>query len=134
MPSKLRAGGTFPYILEDDRVEGASPQYKINVLSYQQSMLCSDLRAEFIATTDKQERLRIVSELLTMEVEECLISEYKQVSFFDYLTELECWELINTATMGANLSNEQRKKFVSPLKYETGSSVEDAAAKNVATE
>ena len=53
-----------------------------------------------------------------MTVADCLIDGYLSEPLPSFLTNLECWELINAATEGASLTPDQRKKFVSALQSE----------------
>jgi hypothetical protein len=127
MPSKLKAGGTFPYILEADRADGGPPQFSLRVLSVFENDELGQLRVAFVEAKAAQ-RTELLQQALTMTVAKCLIEGYENEPLPSFLTNLECWELINGATEGASLTPDQRKKFVSALQSEMDFSAGDAAA------
>jgi molybdopterin-guanine dinucleotide biosynthesis protein len=128
MPDKLRAGGSFPFILEGDRTETQSPQFKIRVLSASDNDAVIELRDEFIAAKEKTDRRQIVGQILDRCVSEVLIEGYSTVDLQDLLTDRECWELISAAIEGAALTAEERKKYVSPPQFASEQSANDAVA------
>ena len=127
MPSKLKAGGTFPYILEADRADGGPPQFNLRVLSVFENDELGQLRVAFVEAKAAQ-RTELLQQALTMTVAKCLIEGYENKPLPSFLTNLECWELINGATEGASLTPDQRKKFVSALQSEMDFSAGDAVA------
>jgi len=127
MPSKLKAGGTFPYILEADRADGGPPQFNLRVLSVFENDELGQLRVAFVEAKAAQ-RTELLQQALTMTVAKCLIEGYENEPLPSFLTNLECWELINGATEGASLTPDQRKKFVSALQSEMDFSAGDAVA------
>ncbi len=126
MPSKLKAGGTFPFTLEADRNDGQGPQFNLRVLSVFDNDELGQLRTEYIGEKQADKRTELLQQALSMTVAACLIEGYENEPLPSFLTNLECWELINAATEGASLTPEQRKKFVSPSPSETECSVGDA--------
>lgn len=125
MPSKLKAGGTFPFTLEADRNDEQKPQFNLRVLSVFDNDELGQLRLEYIeAKADK--RTELLEQALSLTVAACLIEGYENEPLPSFLTNLECWELINAATEGASLTPEQRKKFVSPSPSETDCFAGDA--------
>jgi hypothetical protein len=128
MPSKLRAGGTFPFILADDRGDTTEPQFNIRVLSVLENDQLGQIRNSFINESHPAKRSELLNTALAMTVADCLLEQVSGEPMLSFLTPLECWELINAATEGASLTAEQRKKFVSPPLSETDSSAEGAAA------
>jgi len=127
MPSKLKAGGTFPYILEADRGDGGPPQFNLRVLSVFENDELGQLRVAFVEAKAAQ-RTELLQQALTMTVAKCLIEGYENEPLPSFLTNPECWELINGATEGASLTPDQRKKFVSALQSEMDFSAGDAVA------
>lgn len=127
MPSKLKAGGTFPFTLEADRDDATGPQFSLRVLSVLENDELGQIRTAFIEAKAAQ-RTELLQEALTMTVAECLIEGYESEPLPSFLTNLECWELINGATEGASLTPDQRKKFVSALQSEMDCSAGDAVA------
>lgn len=125
MPSKLRAGAGFPYIMEADRGEVTEPQFTLRVLSADDSDALVDLRNEYTSTDDDKKKRQIRNQMLGIAVVECKVSSEPVSSI---LTDLECWEVITAATAGAMLTADERKKFVSPPLSETGNCASDAAA------
>ena len=129
MPSKLKAGGTFPYILEADRSDGVQPQFAIRVLSAFEDGELNAIRDEYIATHGQPaKRTDLIKQALVMTVAACHIENIKADALMSELTARECWELINAATEGATLKADERKKFVSPPPCETDSSADGAEA------
>ena len=128
MPDKLRAGGSFPYVLEGDRTGTQSPQFKVRVLSASDNDAVIDLRDEFISAKEKSDRIQIVGQILDRCVDEVLIEGYSKVDLQDLLTDRECWELISAAIEGAALTAEERKKYVSPPPSDSEQSANDAVA------
>jgi hypothetical protein len=127
MPSKLKAGGTFPYILEADRGDGGPPQFAIRVLSAFEDGELNAIRAEYIAATGQPaKRTELIGQALAIVVGGCHIEGIKADALVSELTALECWELINAATEGATLKADERKKFVSPPPCETDSCADGA--------
>ena len=127
MPSKLKAGGTFPFILEADRGDGGQPQFSLRVLSVFENDELGQLRVAFVEAKAAQ-RTELLQQALTMTVAKCLIEGHENEPLPSFLTNLECWELINGATEGASLTPDQRKKFVSALQSEMDFSAGDAVA------
>jgi hypothetical protein len=125
MPSKLKAGGTFPFTLEADRNDASGPQFNLRVLSVFENDELNQLRVPFVEAKGEK-RTELLQEALAMTVAECLIEGYQNKPLPSFLTSLECWELVNGAAEAASLTPEQRKKFVSPPPCETGSSADDA--------
>lgn len=128
MPDKLRAGGSFPYILESDREQEQKPQFQIAVLSAADNDAVIELRDQFIAIKDKSERTKTLQSILERCVKSVCIEGYGVEDLRELLTERECWELASAAINGAALTPEERKKFVLPPQSETDSSVNDAEA------
>lgn len=125
MPSKLRAGGVFPFTFEEDR-DGTLHQFMLNVLSAEQADILSDIRTSFLAATDGKERARLESEALAITVNRCLIEGCTVEGLRGVLTHTECWGLINAAQEASTLSASEKKKFVLPLLSETDKSADDA--------
>jgi hypothetical protein len=124
MTSKMKAGGTFPFVMEDDRDQATPPVFLIRVLSAYDDAEVSRIRSDFIAAKDAMERLAFTQEAITKCVAEA--PEGMAVAELTHrITAVGCWHLINAATEGASLTVEQRKKYVSPASSETDSSVED---------
>lgn len=126
MPSKLRAGGVFPFILADDREETTDPQFNLRVLSAQENAELSILRTEYIAAETLLERLKVLRSALSLTVVDCFLSDSEPIE--SLLTETECWEVINGSSGGSLLTAEERKKFVSPHLSETANFVGDVVA------
>jgi hypothetical protein len=134
MPSRLKAGGTFPYILEADRGDGPDPQFSIQVLSAFDDGEIASIRAEYIAATGQPaKRAELLSRALAISVSGCHIAGWSVDSLTKNLTSLESWELINAATEGASLTAEQRKKYVLPSPSETDCSAETADRETVSS-
>lgn len=114
--SKLRAGRTFEYKLESEREDPEADVFSIRVLSGEQDDTVSELAKQYVATTDKTEKQSIFEQLLVATVASCPWAG----TLRSVLTDRECWELIGAAREGASLTAEERKKFVSPSKSETG--------------
>lgn len=127
MPSKLRAGGLFPYILIEDRGDCTDCRYNLRVLSCDDNAMVLDLRNEYVAAKDPKQRNEVFRSILDLCVDDA-------ASVTSVLTERECWELIGAAIEGAALTADERKKFLSPPPSETENSADDAAAASVATE
>lgn len=127
MPSKLKAGGTFPFTLEADRGDATEPQFNLRVLSVFDNDELGQLRVAFVESKADR-RTELLQKALAMTVAECLIEGYETEPLPSFLTNLECWELINGATEGASLTPDQRKKFVSALQSEMDFSAGDAVA------
>jgi hypothetical protein len=125
MPSKLKAGGTFPFTLEADRGDATGPHFNLRVLSVFENDELGQLRVAFVEAKAAQ-RTELLQEALAMTVADCLIDGYLSEPLPSFLTNLECWELINAATEGASLTPDQRKKFVSALQSEMDFSAADA--------
>ena len=126
MPSKLRAGGVFPFILIDDRAETTDTQFTLRILSAQENAELSCVRGEYVNSKSLEERLRFVRSALALTVVDCFLSDSDPIE--SLLTETECWEVINAATEGATLTADERKKFVSPPLSEMECSAEGVAA------
>ena len=109
MPSKLRAGGVFPFILADDREETTDAQFNLRVLSAQENAELSILRTEYIAAETLLERLKVLRSALSLTVVDCFLSDSEPIE--SLLTETECWEVINGSSGGSLLTAEERKKF-----------------------
>lgn len=116
MPSKLKAGGVFPYTLEADRTD-SEPQFEIVVLSSEENESIGELRRQYLENKDG--RNAYLDQMLGMAVKRCLIPGHENAKLRAILTDLECWELINAATAGAVLTPEERKKFGLQVKLET---------------
>ena len=126
MPSKLRAGGVFPFILIDDRAETTDTQFTLRMLSAQENAELSAVRGEYVNSKSLEERLRFVRSALALTVVDCFLSDSQPIEAL--LTETECWEVINAATEGATLTADERKKFVSQPSSEMECSAEGVAA------
>lgn len=126
MPAKLRAGGAFPYILEEDREIVSQPQFQIKILSVDDNESLNELRQSYVTVDrgDLKKRNEIAQQALDLTVASYSIPEWDG-PLFKLLTERECWELINAATSGASLTADERKKFVSPPQSATGSCASD---------
>lgn len=125
MPSKTRAGGSFPYILEEDRSEVTQPQFAIRILSVSDNEAVVDLRDEFVENSDRIKRKEIMKSIMEITVASVLQEELNPLQ--ENLTERECWELINASILGSALTADERKKFALPQQSDTDSSVSDAA-------
>ena len=127
MTSKMKAGGVFPFVMPADREDESPATFQIRILSAFEDVEVSELRKQFLATKDASERRAIMQKAIdacvTESPEGVAVSELTR-----HLTFVECWELVNAATVGASLTADDRKKFVSPPSLETDSSVEDAPA------
>lgn len=132
MPDKLRAGGTFPYILEADREETQSPQFALRVLSVGDNAKLNDLREQFLSTKQPSERSDHLQSMLDLSVGKVMAKECEPLQ--EVLTERECWELINAATMGAALSPGERSKFALQPKSTSGESASAAAEETAKAE
>jgi len=126
MPSKLRAGGVFPFILKDDRADTTGTQFTLRILSAQENAELSSVRGEYVNSKSLEERLRFVRSALALTVVDCFLSDSQPIEAL--LTETECWEVINAATEGATLTADERKKFVSQPSSEMECSAEGVAA------
>lgn len=120
MPRFLEAGGTFDYVLLTDRQLTPAPTFKLKVLSKRDSRTLKEVRQKYLKTDDQLAKDDVLSEATRLVVKGW---ENMPVLFceseLENLTELECWELINAATLEAVLSPEDRKKFESQSKSET---------------
>jgi hypothetical protein len=127
MPSKLKAGGTFPFTLEADRNDDKPQFFGVRVLSAFEDAEVSEIRQQFLAVKGGRERVALIQSAVNICVADAphplVVEQLTQT-----LTSLECWALINAATEGANLTNEERKKFVLPLQSEMDFSAGDAVA------
>jgi len=131
MPSKLRAGGVFPYILLEDRATETVPQFELRILSGEDTDEVASLRKQFIEGQDKQASFL---KLIEKTVAKCVIPGMEGQSIRSVLTDRECWELIAAAITGAALTSEERKKYVSPPKSAMDSCVGDVVAEFAKTE
>lgn len=120
--SKLRAGRTFDYQLEADRGEGEV--FQLRVLSGEQSDLLAEICSQFRSETEKDKRTALFAEALQLAV----VAWPWDGTLRSVLTDRECWELVAGAQLGAALTPEERKKFVSPSRSETETSVTGAAS------
>ncbi len=132
MPDKLRAGGSFPYTLEADRDDTQNPQFALRVLSVGDNGKLNSLREDFLATKVPADRADVLQEMLTLAVAEVKDEQCDPIE--EVLTERECWELINAATMGAALTPGERSAFGLQPKSTTDESANDAKAETAKAE
>lgn len=121
MPSKLKAGGTYPYVLPGDREEANPVTFHLHVLSCLQECELTDIRQEFFAgkrdkTLTAKEETQMLSKMLGVVVAKHPLGE--GVDLQSVLTSGECWELIRDCINGTVLTEDERKKFVLPASSE----------------
>lgn len=128
MPSKLKAGGTFPYVLKAEREEENPAVFNLRVLSCLEEAQLTESRNRYFdrGKTDASE-----AEMLAEMLEVALHSHNVTGQPDDpreFLTSRECFELVAGAILGASLTEDERKKFVLPASSETECSASDAEA------
>lgn len=133
MPAKLRAGGVFPYILEEDREDVTEPQFDIRIISVGDNEELAGIRLQFVSEKSVNQRRKLLDQAMSLTVAGCRITDWSNKPLRQLLTERECWELINAATVGASLTADERKKFVLPPRSETDLSA-DVAERPAETE
>ncbi|MCA9223304.1 MAG: hypothetical protein KDA71_23470 [Planctomycetales bacterium] len=130
MSNRLRAGDYFPAQVEHERGLPDARSFMVKVLSSNDSFDVAAKRYEFLSlgkSLDPEERLANVSKRRALFGEMLSICVKDSESLTSELTDVEGWDLINAATEGASLSDEERKKFVSLSGCETSSFVSTAA-------
>lgn len=119
--SKLRAGRTYPYVLESYRGDSEEDVFELRVLSGESNQQISEIAQRNRSASDAAGRVDTLNEAILLTV----ASWPWEGSLRSVLTDRECWELVGAACEGASLTADERKKFVLPLKSEAASSAED---------
>jgi hypothetical protein len=123
MPSKLKSGGVFPYMLKDDRDDQAAPVFQLRVLSCMEEQELRDARDRYFERgKDDASEAVMLEEMVAVAV---VAHNMKGVSsLIRELTSAECFELVAGAIGGCVMTAEERKKFVWQPTLESGCSVD----------
>jgi hypothetical protein len=126
MPSKLKSGGTFPYVLADERGDDKPAVFMLRVLSCLEEAELTESRDRYFnrGESDASEA-EMLGEMLRIALESHSV-EGQPDDPRSFLTSRECFQLVAGAIMGAALSADERKKFVSQPASETECSASDA--------
>jgi hypothetical protein len=123
MPSKLKAGGVFPYMLKDDRDDKTSCVFQLRVLSCMEEEELRLARDRYFQRGDSD-----ASEAVMLkEMLDIAVVGHNIPGVSDLRTELtsaECFELVAGAIGGSVLTAEERKKFVWQPTSELGCSAD----------
>lgn len=112
MPSKLKAGGIFPYQLKEERGEPDAPVFQLRVLSCLEE---AELKASQTRYFNRGESDESESAMLAEMIAVALASHPLDCGDVrEQLTSRECFELIAGAITGTMLTEDERKKFVLP--------------------
>lgn len=126
MPSKLKAGGTFPYILAAERGEEDAAVFQLRVLSCLEEAELSESRERYFQRGEGDaSESKMLAEMLKLALHSHNIAGQDDDPR-SFLTSRECFELVAGAILGASLTADERKKFVLPPASETECSVDDA--------
>jgi hypothetical protein len=119
MPSKLKSGGVFPYMLKDDRDDETAPVFQLRVLSCMEEQELRDARDRYFKRgTDDASEAVMLEEMVAVAV---VAHNMKGVSsLIRELTSAECFELVAGAIGGCVMTAEERKKFVWQPTLESG--------------
>ena len=135
MPSKLKAGGTFPYVLECDREDDPGSVFHLNILSCAEEEELLDARERYFeASGDKAKQRELTLVMLGIAVKSFDVKGQEGKELKTFLTDRECFELVAASVNGTILSPGERKKFVSPQPSDAAKSADDAQAQSAATE
>jgi len=126
MPSKLKSGGTFPYVLADERGDDKPAVFMLRVLSCLEEAELTESRDRYFnrGESDASEA-EMLAEMLGIALESHNV-EGQPDDPRSFLTSRECFQLVAGAIMGAALSADEGKKFVSQPASETECSASDA--------
>ena len=123
MPSKLKSGGVFPYMLKDDRDDKDAPVFQLRILSCMEEQELRDARDRYFERgKDDASEAVMLEEMLAVAV----VAHNMQgvSSLVRELTSKECFELVAGAIGGCVMTAEERKKFVWQPTLESGCSVD----------
>lgn len=113
MPSKLKSGGTFPYVLSDERGEDKPAVFMLRVLSCLEEAELVESRDRYFNRGDSDaSESTMLGEMLSIALASHSI-EGQPEDPRAFLTSRECFQLVAGAITGAALSADERKKFVS---------------------
>jgi hypothetical protein len=131
MPSKLKAGGSFPYVLPEERGDDKPAVFMVRVLSCLEEAELKEVRDRYFerTVTDESES-DMLGEMLRISLESHNI-EGQPDDPRAFLTSKECFSIVAGAIEGATLSADERKKFVLLPASVTECSASDAAAVSV---
>lgn len=111
MPSKLKAGGVFPYQLKDDREDKDAAVFQLRVLSCLEEEELRLARDRYFQRGDSDASEAVMlKEMLDIAVVGHNVPGVSDLRAA--LTSAECFELVAGAIGGSVLSTEERKKFV----------------------
>ena len=113
MPSKLKAGGTFPYILEADREDENPAVFHLKILSCLEHEELTSLRDDYF-DKDAAGHRQLLDAMLLQSVESWSVPGHDQPQPLKaFLTAAECFELVAGAIRGTMLTADERKKLQS---------------------
>jgi len=105
---KIRPGRTFPFVFPDQRDSEDPDIFQLRVLSVAASEDVASLVSELQGAT-KQKQMDNLKQCLQI----CVATSPIKEELTSILTTTECWELVNAAHSGSQLTADERKKFVS---------------------
>lgn len=118
MPTKLKAGGTFPYVLKDERGDDDAARFQLRVLScLEEAELKRSQDKYFKRGEDDASEADMLAEMLSVALASHTL-DCQDVR--EQLTSRECFELVAGAITGTLLTEDERKKFVLPASSEAG--------------
>lgn len=128
--AKLRAGTTFKYVLEDDRLAGnLDSVFLINVLSIDDDERLSEAREEYVEQPGRE----AFRKMLEIAVAGHQVPGQDGQPVTALVTKSEGMQLIRACIEGNNLTADERKKHESQHTSQAGNSASDAGA-SAATE
>lgn len=121
MPRKLKAGGTYKYILKEDREDANPVSFDLLIPSVDEDGLIRDLTDQHRKATDRNEKKSLLVEALRVAVKgwKGIDDTFSAEALIDVLTPRECYELLSDVALEAALSVDERKKFESRSASET---------------
>ena len=130
MPSKLKAGGTFPYVLECDREDDPGSVFHLNILSCAEEEELLDARERYFeASGDKAKQRELTLVMLGIAVKSFDVKGQEGKELKTFLTDRECFELVEKNScrrshpMRQNLPTMLRLRVRRPNKRERASEV-----------
>jgi hypothetical protein len=121
MPRKLKSGGTYKYVLKEDRDESNPVSFSLLIPSVEEDGAIRDLTDEHRKATDRHEKSRLLQEALAIAVKgwNGIDQAFSSQALTDLLTPRECYELLGDVALEAALTVDERKKFESRSASET---------------
>jgi hypothetical protein len=113
MPRKLKAGGSIPYVLKEDREDAEPVTFQLKVLSALDSDTVAALSEQYQQSTSAADKNVAVECLLRETVLGWSLPDFSIENLYSTLTKRECWELVSEATLAATLTGDERKKYES---------------------